>query len=89
MGIELHLELIWGIPSYFAFLRWHQCPSRLVTMFLGTLWRSSQQIKAPYVFDWEHGIALHAVQGDRASSISEGDVSWFFSSCLGNLEYIL
>ena len=67
----------------------HQCPSRLVTVFLGTLWSSIKQIKAPYSFDWEHGIALHAVKGIRASSCSEGEVSWFFSSCGMNLGYLL
>ena len=41
------------------------------------------------MFDGEHGIALHAMQGNRASSWSEGEVSWFFSSCSGNLWYIL
>ena len=41
------------------------------------------------MFDWEHGIALHAMQGNRASSHSEGTVSWFFSSCSGNVSYIL
>ena len=54
-----------------------------------TLWSSVKQIKAPYVFNWEHGIALHAMQGNRASSLGEGEVSWFFSSCGGNLSYIL
>ncbi len=39
--------------------------------------------------DVQHGIALHAVQGNRASSRGEGEVSWFFSSCGGNLGYIL
>ena len=29
------------------------------------------------------------MQGKRASSLSEGEVSWFFSSYLGNLGYIL
>ena len=29
------------------------------------------------------------VQGNRASSLSEGDVSWFISSCGWNLGYIL
>ena len=48
-----------------------------------------QDIEAPYVFDWEHGIALHPMQGIRASSPSEGDVSWNFSSCGSNLGYIL
>ena len=57
----------------------------LVTMFLWTLWDSMKKIKAPYEFDWEHGIALHAMQGNRASSLSEGEVSWFFSSCGGKL----
>ena len=33
------------------------------------------------MFDWEYGIALHAMQGNRASSPGEGDVSWDFSSC--------
>ena len=36
-GNVLHLELIWGTPINFAFLRWHQCSSRLVTVLLGTL----------------------------------------------------
>ena len=51
-----------------------------MTVFLGTLWFSIKQIEAPYVFDWEHRIALHAVQGNRTSSPGEGDVSWDFSS---------
>ena len=55
---------------------------------MGTLCSSVKQIKAPYLFDWEQGIALHALQGNRASSLSEGEVSWFFSSCGGNLGYI-
>ena len=41
------------------------------------------------MFDCEHGIALQAVQGNRASSHSEGEVSWFFSICDGNLGYNL
>ena len=41
------------------------------------------------MFDWEQGIALHAMQGNRASSLSDGEASWFFSSCGGNLGYIL
>ena len=32
---------------------------------------------APYLFDWEQGITLHAMQGNRASSRGEGEVSWF------------
>ena len=29
------------------------------------------------MFDWEHGSALHTMQGNRASSRGEGEVSWF------------
>ena len=41
------------------------------------------------MFDWESGIALHPVKGNRASSPGEGDVSWDFSSCGRNLGYNL
>ena len=41
------------------------------------------------MFDGERGIALLAMQGNRASSCGEGDVSWFLSSYGGNLVYIL
>ena len=41
------------------------------------------------MFDWEHGIALHTMQGNRASSLGKGEVSWVFSSCGRNLGYIL
>ena len=88
-GIVLHLELICGTTSYFTFLQWHQCLSRRVTVFLLTLWSSFKQIKATNAFDWEHGIALHAMQWNRASSRGEWEVSWFFSSCGWNLGYIL
>ena len=35
-------------------------------MFLGTLWIFIKQIKAPYVFDSEYGIAMHGMQGNQA-----------------------
>ena len=54
-----------------------------------TLCSSVKQIKAPYMFDWEQGIALQAMPGIRASSLSEGEVSRFFSSCGGIMGYIL
>ena len=41
------------------------------------------------MFDWQHGIALHQVQGIQALTPAEGDVSWDFSSCSSNLGYIL
>ena len=41
------------------------------------------------MFDWEYGIALHAMQGNRASFPIEGDVSYDFSRYGRNLRYIL
>ena len=54
-----------------------------------TLCSPGKKIKAPYLFDWEQGTALHAMQGNWDSSLSEREVSWLFSSCAGNLGYIL
>ena len=88
-GTGGNFKLIWATPIYFTFLRLHHCPSRLVRDFLGTLFSSVKQIKAPYLFDWEQGIALHAMYWNRASSLSEGEVSWFFSTWGGNLGYII
>ena len=65
-----------------------QCSSRFVTVLLGTLWCSIKKIEAPYVFDWENGIPLHAMQGNRASFPSEGYVSYDFLSGRRNLVYI-
>ena len=41
------------------------------------------------MFDWENTIALHAMQGNRASSRGEGEGSWVFSSCGRHVGYIL
>ena len=43
-----------------------------VTVFLGILWCSIKKMEAPYVFDWEYAIALHAMQGNRASFQARG-----------------
>ena len=88
-GNVLHLEFIWGTPIYFAFLRWHQCSSLVVTVFLGILFSSIREIEVPYIFDWEHGTPQHERQGNRAWSCGEGEVSWVFSSCGMPLVYIL
>ena len=58
-------------------------------MLLGTLWNSIKQIEAPYLFNLENAIALHAMQGNQASSHGEGEVSCVFWSCGRNLGYIL
>ena len=41
------------------------------------------------MFNWEYNIALHGMQGNQASSTSEGYVSWDFSSCGRKVGYIL
>ena len=80
--VDLGYIVLFCIPEV------HQCSSRFVTVFLGTLWCSIKKIEAPYMFDWEYGIALHTMQGTRASFPSEGNVSYDFSSCSKNLGYI-
>ena len=40
------------------------------------------------MFNWEYDTALREMQGNQASSPSEGYVSWDFSSCGRNLGYI-
>ena len=77
-----------GYTELFCIPEVHQCSSRFETVFLWTLWCSIKKIEAPYVFDWEYGTALHAMQGNRASFPSEGDVSYDFSSCGRNVGYI-
>ena len=80
--VDLWYTEVFSIPEV------HQCSSRFVTVFLGTLWCSIKKFEAPYIFDWEHGIALHAMQGNPASFHSAEDVSYDFSSCSKNLGYI-
>ena len=41
------------------------------------------------MFDLENAIALLAMQGNRASSRGEWEVSWIFSSCGRHVGYIL
>ena len=64
-----------GYTELFCIPEVHQCSSRFVTGFLGTLWCSIKNIEAPYMSDWECGIALHAMNGNLASFPSEGNVS--------------
>ena len=52
-----------GCTELFFIPEVHQYSSRLVTVFLMTLWCSIKKIEAPYVFGREYGMALHAVQG--------------------------
>ena len=88
-GNVLHLELIWGTPIYFEFLRWHQCSSLVVKVFLGILFSTIREIVGPYVFDWEDRTPQHEMKGNRVSCCGEGEVSWVFLSCDRHLVYIL
>ena len=47
------------------------------------------EVKAPFMFDGEHGVALHTMQGNQASPCGKGEFSWFFLSCGWNPGYIL
>ena len=67
--VDLRYTELFFIPEV------HQSSSRFVTVFLGTVWCSIKKIEAPYMFDGEYGIVLHAMQGNQASFPSEGDVS--------------
>ena len=56
---------------------------------MGILWGPIKQSKTPYMFTWEHGVAMPAMQGNGASSRGEREASWVFSSGGENLGYIL
>ena len=60
-----------------------------MTVFLGTLSCSIKKIEAANVFNWEYDIALHEMQGNQASSPSEGYVSWECSVYGRNVGYSL
>ena len=77
-----------GYTELFCIPEVHQCSSRFVTVFLGTLWCSIKKIEVPYLFDWENGIALPAMRGNRASFPSEGMSHTIFPNCSRNLGYI-
>ena len=62
-GNVLHLELILGTPIYLAFLRWLQCSSLVVTVFLGILFSPIRKIEVPYIFDWKDGTTHHESRG--------------------------
>ena len=76
-----------GYTEPFCISEVHQSSSRFVTVFLKTLWCSIKKIEAPYVFDWEYGIALNAMQGNRASFPMRGISLMNSSSCNKQLGY--
>ena len=61
-----------GYTELFCIPDMHQCSSRFETVFLGTICCSIKKIEAPYMFDWEYEIVLHAMQGNRSSFPAKG-----------------
>ena len=53
-GIWALSQVYLGYTELFRIPVVTSCPSKLVTVFLGTLWSSIKEIKAPYVFDGEY-----------------------------------
>ena len=58
-----YFKLILATPNYFTFLSLHQCPSRLVRDFCGTLCSSIKQIKSPYLFVCEKALLCTQCRG--------------------------
>ena len=56
---------------------------------LGDFLQFHQGNRGSLPFDWEHGTPQHEMQGNRASSCGEGEVSCVFSRCGRHLVYIL
>ena len=52
--------------------------------FWGTPCTSVKQIKAPYLFDWEQGIALHAMQGIGPHLSASGKSDGFSRVAVGS-----
>ena len=69
--------------AYFFSRRQGICHSRLVRVFLGTLWSSIKQIKAPYMCDWERGIALHGMPGNQPHLSPRGKSHGFSRVAVG------
>ena len=55
-----------------------------MTLFLGTLWSSIKQAKAPYLFDGEHRNALHAMKGIGPVLAARGKSQGFSRVAAGN-----
>ena len=83
MGKRASSRVDLGYTELFCIPEVHQCSTRLVTVFLGTVCCSIKKIEAPYLSDSELWIALDPMQGNQASSPSEGYVSWDFLSAAG------
>ena len=60
-----------------------------MTVFLEILFSSIREMEVPCIFDCKHGTTPHEMQGNRASSCGEAEVSWVFSSGGRHLVYIL
>ena len=52
-----------GYTELFCIPEVHQCSSRFVTVFLGTLWCSVKKIEATYMFDGKSGLFFMQCRG--------------------------
>ena len=57
-GILVSSRFDLGYTELFRFAAVMSGPSRLVTVFSGTLWSSIKEIKPPFMVDGEHGIVF-------------------------------
>lgn len=65
-----------------------QCSSRLETSTSGKFLSCIKGVKYAFNFKKEGGISLEMLQQKKASSCTEGRISWFFSTCGRNLVHL-
>ena len=89
MRIGPHLETIWGTQSSLGLQEWHQVSSRLLTVFLGIFWSSLRKSSLLSCFMWNTELLWRQCRGIGPHLTVSGKISWFFSSCGGNLGFPL
>ena len=73
-GTRASSQVDLGHTDFFLVAAMTSGPSNLVTVFLRTLWSPIKEVKAHFMSDGEHGIALHTMQGNLVSSHGEGEI---------------
>ena len=89
MRIGPHLDIIWGTQRSSGVASCSRVSSSVSMVFFGSGCICLKEVMPPDLFDGEYGVALLPVQENQASSPDEGEISWFFSSCGGNLGFPL
>ena len=89
-GIWPHLTVRGDLLVFLEFRQGPWGSSGIATGTSGNLSCCLREVKSP--FEREVKIALEVLQGNRASSRVEGDISWvfffFFSSCGGSMGFL-